>query len=193
MDRKRVCKDEFSKRLKRLIEENNETIYTIAEVVHLTPATISRYTTADMAPKITTVEVLARYFRVSPVWLMGYDVPKHLEEEAANSGKEKTGLVMKLIKETGMSQKAFAVKAGLSYAGLRSMLERGIGSAPVDSVLKVYKALGITVEELEEMAGGSEARKDIHTIAAHFNGKEISAEKIKRIENFIKFTLEEDE
>lgn len=76
---KKVDKYSFAKRLKELMEENNETTYSVAEVVHLTAATISRYLKGEMAPKITTVEVLARHFNVNPAWLLGYDVPRELE------------------------------------------------------------------------------------------------------------------
>jgi SOS-response transcriptional repressor LexA len=118
MNGKKVHKETFACRLKKLIEENNETIYTMAEVVHLTPATISRYTTADMAPKITTVEALARYFNVSPVWLMGYDVPEHLEcEDTSASGKENISTILKQKRN----------QAGLSVNDVVEKLEeRGI-------------------------------------------------------------------
>ena len=61
----------FSLRLKQLMEENNETIYTIATVVNLSPSTISRYQKGIMSPKIPTVRILAQHFNVSPAWLIG--------------------------------------------------------------------------------------------------------------------------
>jgi transcriptional regulator with XRE-family HTH domain len=79
MEKKRVNKKVFAQRLKQIMDNKNETIYTVADLVHLSAATISRYTNADMAAKITTIEALARYFGVDPVWLMGYDVPKYPE------------------------------------------------------------------------------------------------------------------
>ncbi|WP_084524362.1 helix-turn-helix domain-containing protein [Lutispora thermophila] len=48
------------------METHNETVYSLAEIVHLSPATISRYSNAEMAPKITTIEVLANHFNVNP-------------------------------------------------------------------------------------------------------------------------------
>lgn len=68
-------KIEFQKRLRILMEENNETIYTLAEKLNLSPATISRYS-SGMSPKITTIEVLSRMYNINPAWLMGYDVEK---------------------------------------------------------------------------------------------------------------------
>ncbi len=73
-----VNKEKFAMRLKSLMGRTNDTIYTIAEVVHLSAPTISRYLNAEMAPKITTVEVLAQHFDVNPAWLLGYDVPEKI-------------------------------------------------------------------------------------------------------------------
>lgn len=73
-----VNKEVFAERLSNLMDTYNETIYTIGELLNLSPATISRYSNAGMAPKITTIEVLANYFKVNPAWLMGYDVPREL-------------------------------------------------------------------------------------------------------------------
>lgn len=85
-----VNKDVFSKRLKDLMDTRNETIYTLADVLHLSPPTISRYANAEMAPKITTIEVLANYFSINPVWLMGYDVPKSLPNKTVKTNDDVT-------------------------------------------------------------------------------------------------------
>ena len=61
----------FSFRLKQLMSENNETIYTLSSVVNLSPSTISRYTKGLMTPKIPTIQILAQHFMVDPSWLMG--------------------------------------------------------------------------------------------------------------------------
>jgi transcriptional regulator with XRE-family HTH domain len=68
-------------------------------------------------------------------------------------------VIERLIDETGLSKKAFAEKIGLPPTTLRSMLQRGIGNASVDNVIKVCKGLGITTEELEEMAKGKKLHK----------------------------------
>ena len=61
--------------------ENNETIYSVAEVVDLSPSTISRYINSQMTPKITTIKILAQHFNANPVWLMGYDVNQSIDSE----------------------------------------------------------------------------------------------------------------
>lgn len=60
----------------------------------------------------------------------------------------------KLITDTGLSKKAFAEKIGLPPTTLRSILSRGVGNASVDNVIKVCKGLGITTDDLENMAEG---------------------------------------
>jgi hypothetical protein len=107
----------------------------------------------------------------------------------------RTEILKKLIESSSPSVKAFSLKSGLPYSTLRSMLERGIGNASVDNVIKVCKTLGITIEQLEEMAENNttiiepKENKDGHlrTIAAHFEGEEFTKEDIDDIENFIEY------
>ncbi|OPJ58448.1 helix-turn-helix domain-containing protein [Clostridium oryzae] len=65
---------------------------------------------------------------------------------------ERTEVLRKLIDNSNMSVKAFASKADLPYSTLRSILERGVGNASVDNVIKICKALGITLEQLDDMS-----------------------------------------
>lgn len=64
-------KDKFSKRLLELMVDNNDTTYSLGEYLHLSNATISRYTTGHMAPKVPTVQAIAEKYGVNPAWLMG--------------------------------------------------------------------------------------------------------------------------
>ena len=70
----------FAKRLSALMESSNETTYSLAEKLSLTPATISRYANGLMKPKVPTVISMAEIFGVNDTWLMGYDVPKELNK-----------------------------------------------------------------------------------------------------------------
>jgi len=90
-----------------------------------------------------------------------------------------------LIEQSGLNTKVFAEKAGLPYTTLRSMLDRGFGRSAVENVIKVCKALGITVEELEAIANGEAYEHE--TIAAHHDGEEWSEEELDEIEAFKKF------
>lgn len=110
---------------------------------------------------------------------------------------EREEILRILIDNTGLSMRAFSEKAGIPNTTLYSMLERGIGKASVDNVIKVCKALGITIEQLQDMAKNNNlipivGKKDkslnqIETLAAHFEGDEFTEEDLDDIENFIKY------
>ena len=70
------------------MQNNNETTYSMAEQLHLSAATISRYADGQMAPKITTIDAMARHFNINPTWLMGYDVEKELKLKEISRHKE---------------------------------------------------------------------------------------------------------
>jgi len=80
----KINKKKFAKRLRQLMEENNETIGTIAEIVNMNKSTIYRYTTGETAPKTPTVESIARYFNINPAWLLGYNVKKKYDSNNGN-------------------------------------------------------------------------------------------------------------
>jgi repressor LexA len=67
----------FSKRLNELIKEKNINLSVLADITDLSEATISRYKNNKMAPKTPTVKVIAEYFNINPLWLMGLDEPKY--------------------------------------------------------------------------------------------------------------------
>lgn len=106
----------------------------------------------------------------------------------------KAEILKDLILKDGTSIRSFSEKAGIPYTTLRSILERGVGKASVDNVLKICKALGITAEQLDDMSNGiiSTELKDteeIHTIAAHHDGEDWTEDELKDIEEFKKFVL----
>lgn len=68
---KLFSRDLFAVRLKSLMEDNNDTIYTLAEYLGLSPSAISKYTNAAMSPKMTAIDALSRKYGVNPIWLMG--------------------------------------------------------------------------------------------------------------------------
>lgn len=73
----KINKELFSQRLKELMEDNNENTYTIAEVLHLSAPTVSRYINGLMSPKLTAIEALAMKYNINPTWLMGYSDNKY--------------------------------------------------------------------------------------------------------------------
>ena len=75
-------KELFGNRLLESMRDNNDTTYSLAEYLHLSPSAISRYTTGENAPKIPTVNAMAERYKISPGWLMGTKgVGKYPESE----------------------------------------------------------------------------------------------------------------
>jgi transcriptional regulator with XRE-family HTH domain len=95
---------------------------------------------------------------------------------------EKAKILEKLIKENGYSLKAFAKKCDIPYTTLYTILKNGVGRASVNTVMTICKELGITVEQLEEMAQGTSSKAyeptydDLQKLIAR-NGKALSNEQ----------------
>ncbi len=97
---------------------------------------------------------------------------------------KRTEIIEKLIAEKYPNVKAFAETIQIPYTTLKSMLTRGIGNASVDNVIKVCKGLGITTDQLVEMANND---GDIQTIAAHHDEEEWTEEELEEIRRFKEF------
>lgn len=69
----------FANRLGELMKENSDTVYTIAEYLHLSASTISRYLNCEINPKITAIESLSIKYGVNPAWLMGGNIEKYYD------------------------------------------------------------------------------------------------------------------
>ena len=104
---------------------------------------------------------------------------------------ERTEIIKNLIKDTGLSLKAFSEKADIPYTTLYSILNRGVGNASVNNVIKICKTLGITIEELEEMSNENSIEKSKPaTIAAHLpEGVELTEKKQEELNDYIQFIL----
>ncbi len=107
---------------------------------------------------------------------------------------EKARVLEKLINDTGLSKRAFAERCGMSESTLYSILKRGVGGASVNTVIAICKELGITVEDLDEMAKGEQkvtyepTYEDIQSLIAR-NGKKLTLEQKQDI---IKALLSDD-
>ncbi|WP_041720332.1 helix-turn-helix domain-containing protein [Alkaliphilus metalliredigens] len=103
---------------------------------------------------------------------------------------ERAKILRSLIEETGLSIKAFSAKADIPYTTLRSILDRGIGNASVDNVMKICKTIGITVEELDSMVSGeARSQREASTIAAHLDGVDLTADEEEDLNKYIDFLL----
>lgn len=87
MKQKVYDQEKFAERLMQLMADNNDTIYSLADFLHLSPSAISRYTSASMTPKTLTIEAISTKYKVNPVWLMGANVEKYLELEPEKLSK----------------------------------------------------------------------------------------------------------
>lgn len=68
----------FPERLNQLLSEKNLTIYDLASMLGLSPATISRYVNGKMSPKLPTIEMIAMKLNINPLWLTGQSNDKTL-------------------------------------------------------------------------------------------------------------------
>ena len=95
---------------------------------------------------------------------------------------EKAAVLDRLIKEHGFSVRSFAQKCDIPESTLYTILKKGVGRASVNTILTICRNLGITVEELDEMATGvsgkdlSPSYEDVEHLLAS-NGKEFSLEQ----------------
>jgi repressor LexA len=77
-----INKEIFGKRLLELLEERGENFATLADALHLSTSTISRYANASMEPKWTTILSISEHFNVNPLWLCGSEhAEKYLPKE----------------------------------------------------------------------------------------------------------------
>ena len=95
---------------------------------------------------------------------------------------EKASVLERLIKEKGYSVRSFAQKCEIPESTVYTILKKGVGRASVNNVSLLCRNLGITIEDLEEMAKGSQKEvsapsyEDVEQLIAR-NGKEFSIEQ----------------
>lgn len=66
---------------------------------------------------------------------------------------EMARILESLIREKGYNLKSFAAKCEIPYTTLYGIIKNGVGKASVNNIILICRNLGITVEELENMAG----------------------------------------
>lgn len=73
---------------------------------------------------------------------------------------EKAKIIEQLIKENGFTIRAFAQKCGIPESTLYTILKKGAGRASTDNIITICDHLGITVEQLKDMANGESAKSE---------------------------------
>jgi repressor LexA len=71
----------FGKRLKEVRDSKGMSGRAVGAIIGVAGATISRYESGEIEAKRTTIKVLADYFKVNPVWLMGVSEDKYVESD----------------------------------------------------------------------------------------------------------------
>lgn len=106
--------------------------------------------------------------------------------DVLNVNMDRMGEILAELIDKRGSRRAFAEEIGMPPTTLQSMLTRGLTRASVVNVVKVCRALGVTVEQLGEMSDKDDGR-DLDTIAAHHDGDVWSEEELAEIERFKQF------
>lgn len=86
-----------------------------------------------------------------------------------------------LMKRKGINANELAQMIGVTPSTIYSMIKRDSNRIDIDLIIKIAHAFNITADELLE-AGSA---RTPHTIAAHFDADEFTAEELKEIETFI--------
>ena len=123
-----IILEKFAERFSELVKNSNIDVSRLAEMLGIkSKSTIYRYMNAEMAPKLTTVKYASEIFNVNPLWLMGYDVDKHIAKTKSNSavvfiyGSIPAGVPMECIEDIIDAEEipADMLKGGKQFFGLK--------------------------------------------------------------------------
>lgn len=90
------------------------------------------------------------------------------------------------------SMKRFAESIDMPWTTLDSILKRGVANSNISNVLKITKELNLDAESLVDGKIVDSMPKEIHTVAAHFDGNEYTEEQLERIKAFAAFIKSEE-
>lgn len=79
----------FSERLEEALAESGMSATELAQSIGLSKQAISAYTTGVRKPKQPVIEAICKVLNISPAWVLGYDVDKHLPKNIAPIRKTK--------------------------------------------------------------------------------------------------------
>lgn len=77
---KEIRNKQFAKILKQLIEEKGIAQYELADIVHITPASVNAYLKLKSMPSIEVLESMADYFGVTTDYMLGRDDSRKSEQ-----------------------------------------------------------------------------------------------------------------
>lgn len=76
MEEKLKLESTFGNRLQLILEEKEIQYIDLAKYLHTNRSTITNWIKGKYGAKRNTLETIANYLEVNPVWLMGYNAPK---------------------------------------------------------------------------------------------------------------------
>lgn len=88
-------------------------------------------------------------------------------------------------KKNKITQKQLAEQLGVKHNAI-SAWENGVNSIDIDTLFRVCKIFGVTVNDMYDM------QESDSTMAAHLDGKDFTDEQWSRIESFAKFIKQEN-
>ena len=85
-------------------------------------------------------------------------------------------------KKNQITQKELAEQLGVKHNAISSW-ENGVNSIDIDTLFRVCKIFGITVNDMYEM----DTDNHVSTLAAHFDGDEYTEDELDEIRQFAEF------
>ena len=111
----------------------------------------------------------------------------YLAKDIKRSGDmERAKILRRLMEEQGLKVSDIVKRSGIAYSTVKSILENGIEKTSYVNVCKICEALGITTDQLEQMARSERETKkepsynDVERLIAR-NGKQMSKEQKLRL------------
>lgn len=86
---------EFKYRLQELLDEHGMRAVDLAEAINAPKARISQWMNGKTKPNSKSLYQVAKYFNVSEGWLLGADVPKHVDRKTLEAKVEICDMIEK--------------------------------------------------------------------------------------------------
>lgn len=122
---------ETAKRIRLALDRKNMKAADLARMSNVTKGSVSQYMNGTHAPSNTNAVKMAHVLEVSPVWLMGFDVPM-VDESTAEYNKivkslNAVDVVRDALERTGYFEETFTddeINSIIQYAKFK-LMERG--------------------------------------------------------------------
>ena len=109
-----------SRRLREALADNQMKPQELADASGVNKSSISQYINGSHAPSNTSSGKIAAILNVSPLWLMGFDAPKHGNPAASISSKltiEEESIILAYRKAPELTKDAVANVLGVKREG----------------------------------------------------------------------------